>query len=114
MPSSVVTEAFSATRLILMMQARTTLPSRITVHAPHWPLPQPTFTLVSCSWLRSTSTRRSLGLTSRRRAMPLTMRVLVSMRDSFAMISAWIYADAGYPRSRPQFSCAHRKAPRES
>ena len=35
-------------------QERTGVPFRCTVHAPHWPRPQPNFAPFSCSWSRST------------------------------------------------------------
>ncbi len=55
MPSMVVTRAPSSTRVILVMQARTTLPSRITEQQPHCPWPQPTLVPVSFSCSRRTS-----------------------------------------------------------
>lgn len=41
MPSRVVIRAPSATRFIFMVQVRTSLPSIMTLQAPHWPVPHP-------------------------------------------------------------------------
>ncbi|KAF5047777.1 hypothetical protein DSECCO2_456890 [anaerobic digester metagenome] len=72
MPSTVVMFAPSSTRFILVAQARTTLPSMMTEHAPHWPSPQPTLVPVRPRLLRSTLTRVSSASTTRFLAMPLT------------------------------------------
>ncbi len=92
-PSMVVTDAPSGRRRILYAHERTTLPSRMTLHAPHWPSPQPTLTPVSSSWPRSTSASVASGSTTRLRGMPLTMKCLLIM--SLASVDLSVACCAG-------------------
>ncbi len=80
-PSMVVTLAPSGTLAILVTQERTSLPSRITLQAPHWPCPQPILTPVSKRLRRKTSARLSSASTTSRRGMPLTTSSFRVMGD---------------------------------
>src|SRR5712691_12625300 len=55
-------------------QERTGSPSRCTVQAPHWAMPQPNFVPVMRSESRSTHKRGVPGAASTSRVLPLTTR----------------------------------------
>src|ERR1043166_7393240 len=55
-------------------QERTAAPSRCTVQAPHWAMPQPNFVPVMRSESRSTHKRGVSGAAATSRVVPLTVR----------------------------------------
>src|SRR4029077_2182998 len=60
-----------------VMQERWALPSIKTVHAPHWPSPQPYLLPVRSSCSRSTESKVSFGSASTRTVWPLIRRLLL-------------------------------------
>src|SRR5262249_92314 len=58
---------------------RTALPSSSTVHAPHWPTPQPYFVPVIPRRLRRTESSGSSSAASTLCSLPLISRVMVGM-----------------------------------
>src|ERR1039457_3587481 len=63
----------------VVTQENAGLPSRSTVHDPHWPSPQPYFVPVNPKSSRSTSSRGRSGSVSTLRAFPLTDNRMVAM-----------------------------------
>src|ERR1041385_6985161 len=57
-------------------QLFTIWPSRMTVHAPHSPSPQPSFVPVRCNCSLKTSSSRAIGKTSTVRDSPLMLKVI--------------------------------------
>ena len=82
MPSMVVMAAPSGTRSILVIQERISLPSMITLQAPHWPLPQPTLVPVRRRLLRMTSASRSEPSVTTERSIPFTYNFFFCMENS--------------------------------
>src|ERR1043166_4493324 len=61
---------------------RVAVPARLTVQAPHWPIPHPNLVPVSCRWSRST---QSSGVSAGALTvclLPLTVRTYAGMGDS--------------------------------
>ncbi len=73
-PSMVVIWSPSSTRFILYTQDRTNLPFKMTLQAPHCPVPHPTLVPVSPSCPRSTSARDDSPSTIRFLSTPFTRK----------------------------------------
>ena len=74
MPSTVMTSLYSGTLLIFLTQERHSSPFRMTVHAPHTPMPQPTFVPVSPSRRITVARVSRLGSHTTGRSTPLMVR----------------------------------------
>src|ERR1017187_3481088 len=72
----------SAARTVVT-QETAGLPSRSTVHDPHWPSPQPYFVPVNPKSSRSTSSRGRSGSVSILSALPLTDNRIVAIETSY-------------------------------
>src|ERR1700730_17265953 len=79
-PSRVVMLLFCAA-LVGMVQDRTDFPSRITVHAPHWPRPQPNFGPCSPRLSRKTYKSGVLESALTTRAFPFTLSEICAMAN---------------------------------
>src|SRR5713226_6109667 len=77
-PSSVVILLFCAA-LVGRVQDRTDFPSMITVHAPHWPRPQPNLGPCSPKSLRKTYKSGVLESAFTTRALPFTLSEIFAM-----------------------------------
>ena len=78
----------SGTRFILVMQERTSLPSRITEQQPHWPWPQPTLVPVSSNCSRKTSASLVSGSAMTVLGTPLTCSILLIICNLLFWLSA--------------------------
>ena len=74
-------------RSILVMQERISLPSMMTLQAPHCPLPQPTLVPVRRRLLRMTSDSRSEPSVTTERSIPLTYNFFLCISYSHKKIS---------------------------
>ena len=86
MPSIVVIFAPGASFSIVVWQARSGLPSTITVHEPHWPSSQQTLQPVSNICSRKTSARVAVFSATTQRSTPFTfssVRFMSSLLQSF-------------------------------
>src|SRR5882762_5559095 len=101
-------------------QERTGCPSRCTVHAPHWAMPQPNLVPVRWSESRSAHKRGVSGAAPTSRVLPLTMREI--MKNLLGRAAEWAcrlvfdlipapggspYGDAAVPRRENALSCMH-------
>src|ERR1700704_81897 len=84
-------------------QERTGCPSRCTVHAPHWAIPQPNLVPVRWSESRSTHKRGVSGAASTLRGLPLTMKETMKapLGKTMDLTLNLIPADLGSPSTRP-------------
>src|SRR5882672_2095043 len=80
-------------------QERTGCPSRCTVHAPHWAMPQPNLVPVRRSESRSTHSRGVSGAASTLRVLPLTMKETIEIslleRDERFLLAEHLSAAVG-------------------
>src|SRR5439155_12710211 len=82
-PSIVVTR-LPATAATGSTQVRVATPSRWTVQAPHWAMPQPNLVPVSPSVSRSTQRSGVSGVTLTVSRLPLTVKLIGGMRGVLA------------------------------
>src|SRR6266850_4139031 len=85
-------------------QERTGCPSRCTVHAPHWAMPQPNLVPVRWSESRSTHKRGVSGPASTLRGLPLTMKETMKapLGKTMDLSLNLIPADPGSPSTQPR------------
>src|SRR5687768_2322662 len=117
-PSIVVT-ALPAAFATGVWQARTARPSTSTVHAPHWPSPQPYLLPVSASSSRSTLRRLRSPATSTRWRRPFTSSSITIVRSSYFLFAFPLGASTQpllfhtahtlieCPRPSPYSDCSH-------
>src|SRR6266571_6468863 len=74
---SIVVICFPAARATWVMHERVATPSISTVHAPHWPSPQPYLLPVKSRSLRKTDSRLTVESTSTVTFFPLTLRLVI-------------------------------------
>src|SRR4029078_3791558 len=99
-PSIVVHGALLGAVETGVMHDRTARPRRCTVHAPHWPMPQPNLVPVRLSTSRSTQSKGVSGATSTVLDLPFTLSVTT--------IGLLPLIDEGHDKSERALWCAFR------
>src|SRR3979411_683714 len=88
--ASIVVTLRAPTVLTGVTHARTGLPSRWTVHAPHWAMPQPNFVPLRSRTSRNTHSRGMSAGTSTGDDFPLTFNV-----NDMVYRSPWLSGEMG-------------------